>query len=347
MIKGDSESQKIIKKIENYSKDIFKFKYILINPIKIKIFDSKNLIQSKNYKIPEKCKDRAIKELKRLESENIIERSNGSYSNPVFFIEKNKDLRLVVDYRVMNEKIVDEICNIPNIFNSIQNIGENTYFSQIDLKNGFNQILLDKDSREITAFNIMNKHWQYKRIPFGLKCGPKFFQKVISHILDGIDNCFVNIDDIIVYSNSLKDHNDTFKLILERLYERNVQINFDKFSYYKKEIKVLGYIINSNSISSDKCYLNNKIFKKQIKNKRDIQKLVGTLNWYRTYIRNFSQRISKITDLLKGDKKIIWNENCQKIVDDIKTDISRDNLLKFPNYNEKFILQCDASDSGI
>ncbi|KAG0439336.1 Retrovirus-related Pol polyprotein from transposon gypsy [Dictyocoela muelleri] len=108
--------------------------------------------------------------LKRLESEVIIEKSYGSVSNPGFFIEKkNKDLRLVVDYRILNQNIIDEVCNIPNIFNEIQNMCENLFFSKIDLKNGYNQIMLDENSRKNTRFNIMNNHWQYKRIAIRLK----------------------------------------------------------------------------------------------------------------------------------------------------------------------------------
>ncbi|KAG0438961.1 Retrovirus-related Pol polyprotein from transposon opus [Dictyocoela muelleri] len=103
---------------------------------------------------------------------------------------------------MLNNEIIDEICDIPNIFNSIMNMGENLFFSQIDLKNGFNQILLDDESKELTGFNILNKHWQYKRIPFGLKSRPKIFQKIISGILSDVENCFVYIDDIIMFSKT-------------------------------------------------------------------------------------------------------------------------------------------------
>ncbi|KAG0438687.1 Retrovirus-related Pol polyprotein from transposon gypsy [Dictyocoela muelleri] len=176
-------------------------------------------------------------ELKRLKSEGIIEKSDGSISNPGFFIEKkNKYLRLVVDYRILNQNIIEEVCNIPNIFNEIQNMGKNSFFSKIDLKNGFNHIMLDKNSRKITGFNIMNNYWQYKRIQFGLKSGTKIFLKVINHILKDINNCFIYIyiDNIIIYSKSKSEHDDSLRRVLSRLYERNAQINSEKSIFYKK-----------------------------------------------------------------------------------------------------------------
>ncbi|KAG0441562.1 Retrovirus-related Pol polyprotein from transposon gypsy [Dictyocoela muelleri] len=98
-------------------------------------------------------------ELKRLESEGIIEKSYISFSNPGFFIEKkNNDLRLVVDNRILERSTIYEVCNIPNIFNEIKNMSENSFFSKIYLKNKFNQKMLDENNRKITGFYIKNNH---------------------------------------------------------------------------------------------------------------------------------------------------------------------------------------------
>ncbi|KAG0435960.1 Retrovirus-related Pol polyprotein from transposon 17.6, partial [Dictyocoela muelleri] len=195
-----------IKDLENYFKINNYFKSLKINPKKIKVNHLLKNIQLKSYKVPHKYINEAISELKRLEKEGIIEKSLGSYSSPGFFIEKkNKDLRLVVDYKKINESVIDEICEIPCVFQNIQNMKDCSWFSSIDLKNGFNQIVLDEESREFTGFNILNRHYQYRRIPFGIKSGPKIFQKVMNNILENIENIFVYIDDIIIYTESKKN----------------------------------------------------------------------------------------------------------------------------------------------
>ncbi|KAG0440919.1 Retrovirus-related Pol polyprotein from transposon 17.6 [Dictyocoela muelleri] len=222
------------------------------------------------------------------------------------------------------------------------------WFSSIDLKNGFNQILLEEKSREITGFNIINKHYQYKRIPFGIKSGPKIFQKIMNNILENINNIFVYIDDIIIYSKSREEHYEIISKVLDRLREYNVKINFEKSKFFVNELKILGYLVNKDGIKSDKIYLENKIFNKDIKTKKDVQKLLGILNWYRLFIPNMSNRVSKISDLLKiKGLQIKWTDEMKKIILDIKNDIKRESILIFPDYNKKFILQCDASDDGI
>lgn len=93
-------------------------------------------------------------------------------------------------------------------------MGENNYFSQIDLKNGFNQILLDEEIKKYTLFFLLGKQYQYLRTPFGMKPGPKVFQRNITKILDGIENIFLYIDDIIIFSKTEDEHSEILLKVL-------------------------------------------------------------------------------------------------------------------------------------
>ncbi|KAG0427975.1 Retrovirus-related Pol polyprotein from transposon [Dictyocoela muelleri] len=110
---------------------------------------------------------RERKQLKILISKDIIEKSNGYFSSPRFSInKKNDDLRLVVDYKKIIVHVIDDPWEIPNVFRSIKNMKQCCPFSLIVLKNGFNQIVFDDESRRITGLNILGQHYQYKGIPF-------------------------------------------------------------------------------------------------------------------------------------------------------------------------------------
>ncbi|KAG0435774.1 Retrovirus-related Pol polyprotein from transposon [Dictyocoela muelleri] len=143
----------------------------------------------KYYSVPIKYENSAKKEIERLLKNEIIEKNRSPYASPAFLIEKrNKDLRLDVDYRSINKFIRDEISLIPKIFENLHKIGKNKYFTKIDLKNGFNQVLLHENSRDVTSFTIFGRQYRYKRIPFGIKSGPKLFQRIMNQILDGLEN---------------------------------------------------------------------------------------------------------------------------------------------------------------
>lgn len=146
-------------------------------PYEIKLnTDIPKTIQSKGYMVNYKFRDKAFQEIKRLLDLGIIEQSEGKYSSPEFFINKtNDEARMVIDFREFNEFIIDEVLCIPLIYEELQLMGGNKYFSTIDMRNGFNQISLEEESKKFTGFVAMNRHYHYNRVPFGLKSGPKIF----------------------------------------------------------------------------------------------------------------------------------------------------------------------------
>ncbi|WUR04938.1 endonuclease [Vairimorpha necatrix] len=290
------------------------FNVFKIKPVKIKPMHNSSVnLKRLSYSVPHKYVDAGKREIQRLLKVEIIVEVDAEVHSPAFFIEKkNKDLRLVIDYRKVNEIINDEQFDIPKIFENLQLIWNMAYYTKIDLKNGFNKIPIEQKIQGITAFKIINKTYMYKRIPFGIRSGPKIFQKTITRMLEELGNCFVYIDDIIVYGKDKAEHDEIVIKVLERLMKFEVKINFEKTSFYNEEIKILGFFINKKGIFADTKYLENKAMQIIPKNKRQLQKIIGVFNWYRRFIKNMSTK-----------------------------------LHTYPNFNEKFILECDPSNVGI
>ncbi|KAF9756154.1 Retrovirus-related Pol polyprotein from transposon opus [Nosema granulosis] len=231
-------NEKIVKeKLVEYLKDNEKFNYMNVEEVDLFI-DPKireHVFTPQYYSVPQKFEQGAKDELNRLLKNDIIEKTRVSYASPAFLIEKkNKELRLVVDYRKVNIFIRDEISMIPKIFETLQKLERKKIFSKIDLKNGFNQIRLADNSRDITSFTMFGQQYRYKRIPFGIKSGPKLFQRTINNILEGIENCIVYIDDIVIFGDTEEDHNETLIEVLSRLRKYSVKINFKKSEFFTK-----------------------------------------------------------------------------------------------------------------
>ncbi|KAG0440353.1 Retrovirus-related Pol polyprotein from transposon 17.6 [Dictyocoela muelleri] len=130
-------------------------------------------------------------------------------------------------------------------------------------------------------------------------------------ILDGIKNCIVYIDDIVIYAKTTAEHNDIVFKVLERLKDYNVKINFDKRKFLVEELEILGNIIMNGIIKVDTENIEKLInLGGQVKTKRDIQKIIGIITWYRNFIPNVSRKISKLTQLLKKNT----DENGAKII---------------------------------
>jgi hypothetical protein len=97
---------------------------------------------------------------------------------------------------------------LPDITEILDQLGQAKYFSCLDLGMGYHQIDMNPGDIDKTAFSTKEGHWAYKRMPFGLKTAPVTFQRMVNSVLSGLTgtSCFVLLDDIVIYANSLVEH---------------------------------------------------------------------------------------------------------------------------------------------
>jgi hypothetical protein len=80
-----------------------------------------------------------------------------------------------------------------------------------------------------TAFSTADGHFEYKRMPFGLKSAPSTFQRMMNNVLSELigNRCLVYMDDILIIGETLKEHNSKLRDVFQKLREYNLksQIN--------------------------------------------------------------------------------------------------------------------------
>lgn len=183
--------------------------------------------------------------------QNIIQPSNSPYNSPLWIVPKKLDnsgerkWRIVIDYRKLNEVTVSDKFPIPNIENILDKLGRAQYFTTLDLAKGFHQILVTPEDRKKTAFSTPYGHYEYLRMPFGLKNSPATFQRVMNHVLRELINkiCVVYLDDILIFSTSLEEHIMNVKKVFERIKSAGLKIHTDKCNFLKRETEFLGHIL--------------------------------------------------------------------------------------------------------
>ena len=89
--------------------------------------------------------------------------------------------------------------------------------SKFDLESGYYQIGVDEKSRKFTAFSCEWGLFEWTRLPMGLKNSGATFQRAMNKLLEKYIGkfCHVYMDDIIIYSRSLKEHMVHLKIICE------------------------------------------------------------------------------------------------------------------------------------
>lgn len=294
-------------------------------------------------------------QIEKMLEQNIIRPSDSAWSSPIWIVPKKADAsgkvkwRLVIDFRKVNEKTVDDKYPIPNITDVLDKLGKCQYFTTLDLASGFYQVEMDPADIHKTAFNVENGHYEFLRMPMGLKNSPSTFQRVMDNVLKDLQNqiCLVYLDDIIVFSVSLQEHMLNLEKVFKKLRESNFKIQLDKSEFLKLETEFLGHVIcregvkpNTNKIHAIKNY-------PLPKSTTEIKRFLGLLGYYRKFIPNFARVTKALTQCLKKGSKITLDQNYINCFEHCKTLLINDPILQYPDFSQEFLLTTDASNVAL
>lgn len=256
---------------------------------------------------------------------------------------------MVIDYRKLNEKTISMAYPLPNITEILDQLGNAEYFSILDLASGFHQIPLDPKDAHKTAFSTPYGHYEFTRMPFGLKNRPSCFQSFMNKVLSGLQSIemFVYMDDIVVYAKSLKEHSEKSEKLLGRLKTAGLTLQPDQCKFLQKEPIYLGHIISKKGVKPDPDKIK-PVFKFPIpKTKKDIKQFLGSIGYYRRFIPDFAKLAKPLTVILKDTGKFFWAPFQQVAFSTLRDMLCEAPLLQYPNFNEPFVLTCDASQYAI
>ena len=88
---------------------------------------------------------------------------------------------------------------------------------------------------------------------FELTNAPASFQEFINNTLRSFLDIFCTafINDILIYSNNLKEHQGYIRVVLTMLKESRLYLKVEKYQFHKEEVKYLGLIVSINGIRMD------------------------------------------------------------------------------------------------
>ena len=83
------------------------------------------------------------------------------------------------------------------------------------------------------------------------------------------------------------------------------------------------------------------------KSVKEVRSFLGTCSYYRRFIRGFSEKASPLHKLTEKGENFKWTQECQKSMDTLKQCLISAPILGYPDTNETFILDTDASGFGV
>lgn len=316
---------------------------------KIELTESNSPKQS-SYRTSPKLREVMREKVDELLEDNLIEPSISSFAAPALLVRKkspdgSQQYRFVVDFRKTNLITLKDAQSLPRIDDSIDALHGNSYFSVIDLASGFWQVEMEHADREITAFTTGDRLYQWKVMPMGLKNSSGTFQRLMELVFHGMHwtkVCFF-IDDIIIFGRTFDEKMRNMREVFERLRQAGLKARPDKCQIFCKTVTFLGHVVSDQGVKPDVSNI------EKVKNWPRPNRITSLRGWlgltgfYRRFIKNYAQIAQPLLHLTKKGVPFDWTDDCEQAFVMLRHALISPPILTYPNFNESFILNVDAS----
>jgi len=255
------------------------------------------------YKL-QKIKNYLIEHLNK----GFISSSSASYASLILFVEKkDESLRFCVDYRKLNALIKRNRYPLPLIDETLARIQDSRYLTRLNIIAAFNKLRMHSGSEDLTTFITSFDFYKYHVMPFGLTNGPAFYQHYMNDVLFDYlyQFCQAYLDDIIIYSKTLKEHKRHVRLVLHRLREVDLQVNINKCEFHVQETSFLGLLLSIEGLKMNSRKVQAVIGWPTSTNLTQIQSFIDFCNFYRRFIKDFSKIVRSMVQLTQ--KEVIFD----------------------------------------
>jgi hypothetical protein len=298
----------------------------------------------------------AGKMIEELLAKGFIRKSRSPWGAPMFLVDKpDGTKRMVIDYRGLNASTVRNRYPLPRVDELFDQLQGARYFSKIDLRTGYWQIRMAEDSIEKTAFTSRHGHYEWLVLPMGLTNAPAEFMRLMETTFEAELNKFVLVflDDILIYSKTLEEHEQHLRAALGRLRERGLHAKLSKCTFLRAEVEFLGHYVGRDGVRMVEGKVEAVRAWPTPTKQKDVEQFIGLAGYYRRFIKDFSALAKPLTELcgtLKKTtsgappvKKFYWGSKQQEAFDALKTAVSGAPCLAMPDPERDFIVHPDAS----
>lgn len=340
------------RRISSFSRHKGDIGYTTLIEHEIDLIDPKPF-KIKPYKLSFDEQAAAVAYIQQLLKEGQIQPSKSPFSSPAFLKPKPNQpglWRLLIDFRKLNTMTRAWSMPLPYMSDLQQKIARFQYFATMDVTSGFYNVPVKPEHRQYTAFNLRNIGlFEWLVMPMGLKNAPATFTRLQQIVFPPLDYPWLEvfIDDLCLGGDSISELANRLDSVLERLSWAGMKLSPKKCTIGVKEVEFLGHVISHGEIKPSPKNVEAIRNLQPPSTIKQLQSVLGLMQYYRTFIPKFSHIARPMTNLLKKEEDFVWNDSCQAAFEFLKECLCSAPILTSYNPDFQLVLDTDYEKHAI
>jgi hypothetical protein len=147
---------------------------------------------------------------------------------------------------------------------------------------------------------------------FGLTNALAYFMYLMNKVfMEYLDKFIVVfIDDILIFSKTMEEHEEHLRLVLEKLRSNQLYAKFSRCEFWLTEVAFLGHVISAGEVTVDPGKVKDVLNWTPPTTASEIQSFLGLAGYYRRFINDFSKIAKPMMKLLEKNKAFEWTKEC-------------------------------------
>ena len=293
------------------------------------------------------AKEEVKKLLGEMLQKNVISPSTSPWASPIMLVrKKDGSTRFCVDYCKVNCLTRKDAYPIPETLDTLAGA---KLFSTLDLRSGYWQVQVNPEHWEKTAFCTSEGLFEFNVMPFGLCNAPATFQRLMDSVLAGLHwkTYLVYIDDIIVVGKSFDEHLCNLQAVFERLRQAGLKLHPRKCHLLRHKVTYLGHVVSAQGIAPDLDKTDRVNLWPIPHSAKEVQQFLGLANYYCRFIKDFASLAKPLHRLTEKGREFTWTQESDQAFNTLKQKLTSAPVLALPNWSKSFLLDTDASETGI
>jgi hypothetical protein len=297
--------------------------------------------------VDERCKE--------LEAAGIIEECDSDFAaNSVMAAKKDPEgnwklARFCTDLRRINEQTAQDRYPMPLPEEVLEGLGHAKFYSTIDIRGAFHQLVVKQADRRKLAFWSSSKLYYWKRCPFGARNASAWFQRAIDRTLRGLEGFARSfVDDLLVAGGeTVEEHMELVQRVFERLREVGLRCHPEKCCFAATEVEYLGMWLRPGVVSPQVAKVAAIAALPRPTDVTSVRAFSGVINYYRQFIPDCSRVQAPLNALTKKGAPWEWGPAQEGAFVALKEALQGEPVLVLPKRGRPFRVRCDWSKKGV